>query len=92
MFSDDDFPPMADVLASRADGELQARHGHEEAKRELLPSAAECPGCGRESGDLDWFWFSSPPETWRGLCGRAGWMTFCDGCRRRVEFFLTIMN
>jgi hypothetical protein len=87
-----EFPPATDVAASRLDAELQSQHDPVEAKRDLLSHARPCSSCARAAAELEWFWFRSPPETWRMLCGRAGWMTWCSRCERRVDFFMSEMN
>jgi HEAT repeat protein len=51
-----------------------------------------CPLCGRAANQLAWFFFSTPPETWEVLVGRAGWMTVCDKCHIQVDFFGGIMS
>jgi hypothetical protein len=61
----------------------------QEAHRHL---AHNCPICGKVADDLSWFFFSTPPETWAALMGRAGWMTVCDDCHLQVDFFGGIMN
>jgi hypothetical protein len=86
------FPPAGHVAASRLDAVLQSQHDSAEAKRELLDHARSCVTCDRPAADLEWFWFRSPPETWRMLCGQAGWMTWCPVCERRVDFFVTVIN
>ncbi|MDR0824953.1 MAG: hypothetical protein LBN74_07640 [Prevotella sp.] len=39
-----------------------------------------------------WMLFRSPQETWRGLCGREGYLLICPHCIRQVYFRLTIMS
>lgn len=35
---------------------------------------------------------SSPGETWKRLCGRAGILVYCTHCHTDLNFFLTVMN
>jgi len=87
---DGEFFPWADVDAARSDAALQA--GREaSAMRGGIDRTVKCPRCG--SGDqITWLYFRSPAWTWQSLCGRAGWMAVCDGCRHQVTFSCTVMN
>lgn len=49
----------------------------------------KCPDCGQP---LYAAYQSSPAETWKRLCGRAGIMVYCTHCHADLNFFLTIMN
>lgn len=85
--------PMDDLDASRHDDRLQAEHAGKVAQtREATGSRTRCPTCGRSGPELAWYFFSSPPTTWRHLCGRAGIMAFCDVDQAQVAFFGTVMN
>lgn len=48
-----------------------------------------CPECGRP---LYATYQSSPAETWKRLCGRAGILVYCTHCHADLNFFLAIMN
>lgn len=48
-----------------------------------------CPDCGQP---LYAAYQSSPAETWKRLCGRAGILVYCTHCHTDLNFFLTVMN
>ena len=48
-----------------------------------------CPECGQP---LYAAYQSSPAETWKRLCGRAGILVYCTHCQADLNFFLAIMN
>lgn len=48
-----------------------------------------CPECGQP---LYAAYQSSPAETWKRLCGRAGILVYCTHCHTDLNFFLTVMN
>ena len=48
-----------------------------------------CPECARP---LYATYQSSPAETWKRLCGRAGILVYCTHCHADLNFFLTDMN
>lgn len=85
------FPPE-DIAAARNDAGLQREHDAGQGKERYLQQAHKCPTCGTPPEFLEWFYFNSPDWTWRNLCGRAGWMTYCEWCENQVDFFLEIMN
>jgi len=89
---DDAIFPWEDVDPSRQDRKLQRRHVKREARAMYGADAAPCPGCGALADDQAWFYFESPAETWELLCGRAGWMTVCDRCRRQVNYFEEVIS
>src|SRR5207248_10572544 len=85
------FCPLPEVIQARFDGRIQSRHKAEvEAGREL--SSAKCPECGAGPGELNWFWFSTPPASWDHLAGRAGAMSFCDRDCREVDVTLWLVS
>ena len=86
----DGFPPLEDILARRGT-KMGAEFYHSDGMY-YREGAHPCPVCGLDGGSLEWFWFESPEDTWRTLCGRAGWVSFCPRDERPVEFFLEIMN
>jgi hypothetical protein len=89
---DDDAFPWEHVEASRNNQPLQLEHPVAEARQRYAALAKPCPQCRAAADKLSWFYFESPAETWEHLCGRAGWLTVCDHCRRQVDFFLEILN
>lgn len=84
--------PWEDVAAARQSQRLQRRHSVVAAKEKYLAKAKPCPQCGTVANELAWFYFDSPTETWKHLCGCAGWMTVCDPCHVQVDFFLEVMS
>jgi len=84
-----DIFPWEDVEASRKE------NGRSRKAKKIARSfkgIVSCPSCGRESDQLSWFYFSSPPQTWEHMCGQAGWMAVCDHCHKQVMFDLEVMN
>jgi hypothetical protein len=84
--------PWKDVEASRRNRRLQAKHPLTEGKNQYLASAKACPRCETVPESLNWFYFSSPKETWPQLCGVAGWIAVCDRCHLQVNFFDEVMS
>ena len=64
----------------------------EQAKARYRDHSVACPGCGTAALDLRWVYFVSDKLSWARLRGQAGWMTLCDPCRLRVDYFLEAMN
>jgi hypothetical protein len=91
-FEDDDQFPWEDVEAARKNQRLQREHPVAEGQQRYTATAKACPQCHTAAGQLSWFYFESPAETWEHLCGRAGWMTVCDRCHLQVDFFRQVMN
>jgi len=81
---------LADLQASRTNQVLQEGHGKVPAS--LIRARRSCPVCGAHPAELSWFWFESPAWTWEMLCGRAGWVSFCDRDLRQVDFIVEMMN
>jgi hypothetical protein len=52
----------------------------------------ECPGCRKPPEQQEWFFFKSPAWTWKKLCGRAGWMSYCARCDNQVNFVPRLMS
>lgn len=48
-----------------------------EAKSYYLLCAHPCPRCGTPPEHLEWYYYCSPPSSWKRLMGRAGWRTRC---------------
>lgn len=85
--------PLDDLLASRADVQLQIDHAVEVAAiRVSHRLTTACSTCGAADADLAWFYFSSPTWTWQKLCGRAGVVAFCDRDREQVAAFISMIN
>lgn len=51
-----------------------------------------CPKCGKQFDEMKVFYFKSPPLTWMHLCGRAGWIVVCIGCKKQIYFECEVMN
>ena len=84
--------PWEDVEASRGNARLQARHSRAEGWNAHGLNAIPCPKCDATPDRLSWFYFSSPEETWKMLCGCEGWITVCDACHWQVEFFVDCVS
>jgi hypothetical protein len=91
-FEDDDKYPWEDVEAARQNQRLQREHPVAEGQQIYAAKAKPCPQCHTTAGQLSWFYFDSPAETWENLCGRAGWMTVCDRCHLQVDFFCEVLS
>lgn len=48
-----------------------------------------CPDCGEKCIQL---FFSTPPWTWKALCGRGGIMVICPNCPKMIEYCITVIN
>ena len=81
-----------DVDASRQNKALQRRHVKKRARELYAAESASCPSCGAPPNQLAWFYVESSALAWRNECGRAGWMTVCDLCRRQVNYFEEVMS
>lgn len=81
--------PWEDVYACRDNGEASEKN---EIKNRLRNIIQPCPSCQKTIEDLEVLYFESPPETWRMMCGRAGWMVACFHCKKQIWFELCIMN
>jgi hypothetical protein len=53
------------------------------------PDTPRCLECLRP---MEWLWFSSDPETWEMMCGRAGWVPICRECKTWRACRVTLMN
>lgn len=82
--------PLEDILECRA-GVRRSRFDHSDGVGYRQPGRP-CAICGMAAADLEWFWFESPEATWRMLCGRAGWVSFCPRDEHPVQFFLEVLN
>jgi hypothetical protein len=89
---DDQQLPWEDIQASRRNRRLQAKHPVTKGKNYYLAGARSCRKCHTPADSLSWFYFESPKETWPELCGVAGWVVVCDGCRVQVDFFIEVMS
>ena len=54
---------------------------HRGKKGELLD--AKCPECGHP---LRRVWWSSCAESWWNMAGCAGWLTYCENCKKEIDF------
>ena len=84
--------PVRDVLASRDDAALQARHTGEVEEARRSAGTVSCAKCGAAGDALQWFYFESPPVTWQHLAGRAGVIAWCPVDEEQVHFVLLLMN
>ena len=84
--------PWGDVEASRRNQRLQQRHPPARGQAVHRSEAVPCPQCGTPALELNWFYFRSPPATWRGECGCEGWLVICDRCQAQVSFFCEAMS
>jgi len=73
------------VTSHRGDSAHQAQVRYES-------SLQRCPCCGRPPWHLHWRFYYSNQRSWRGGCGRAGWLVSCDSCERVVSSFVELMN
>jgi hypothetical protein len=64
----------------------------EAAKQKYGKRAHPCPKCGAAADKLGWFYYKSPPPTWKMLCGHLGWMTVCQQCDVQVDFFPEVIS
>jgi hypothetical protein len=60
--------------------------------KDMLIYSRSCPQCGKSPEKLTWIDFSSPPWTWKHLCGRAGLLSVCRDCHIQVDFICESMN
>ena len=60
-------------------------------KREVI-QAKNCPNCGLEPPQLLWFEFSTSSDSWKDLCGEAGYYSKCPKCNIVVDSITTRMN
>ena len=84
--------PWEDVEASRRNRRLQKRHQLPEGIETHFSDAGPCPKCQTPPDALSWFYFESPKETWKMLCGTAGWMVVCDRCKKQVGYFEEVIS
>jgi hypothetical protein len=90
--SEEEHLPWEDIEASRHKNSVQRGRDSKAAKGAYGAIAHSCPNCQKPPDALAWFYFDSPSRTWADLCGRAGWITVCDECKRQVDFFCEVMN
>ena len=58
------------------------REGNDK-KRGVKVLDIKCPEC---ECLLKRTWWRSPDESWEDLMGTAGWMTFCDQCKKTIKY------
>lgn len=63
-----------------------------EAIERFAPRAQPCPRCGAQPRELRWIPYSTSPETWQQLTGRAGWVSLCDKCQLQIDFHIEVLN
>ena len=91
-FEGDTDYPWEHVDSSRKNERLQRKHLVTPAKEHYLDRAKACPKCGVKADRLEWFYFDSPKETWKMLCGCAGWIKVCDPCHVQVDFLEVVIS
>jgi bacterioferritin-associated ferredoxin len=84
--------PWDEVNAARNNKDLQSQHPVGGTASTRFRAGSRCPKCKRPADQLSWFYFTSSPESWDSLAGRAGWMSVCDKCNNQVDFFMEIMS
>ena len=52
----------------------------------------QCPDCGCEYNNLNWFEFRTSDDSWLHLAGEAGFYAKCPSCNIVVFNFVTKMN
>jgi hypothetical protein len=83
--------PVEHLRAARADERLQAGAQHlayerfERVERRLRRE-------GVSLNTAEWFYFRSPEDTWRALCGREGWVLWRPATGEQLAFIMTGMN
>ena len=60
-----------------------------DSSRNVVWKDEKCPQCG---GDLVEHYYTSPPETWMNLAGRAGDLVICPHCMIQTAFYLYVLN
>jgi hypothetical protein len=88
----EEFRRWDDMRRSAAHAHLQAEHSVEQGKARHLADAVECPLCQTSPDRLTWTYFASSPQSWRNLCGRAGWVVVCEPCELEVSVFIDMLN
>lgn len=78
--------PLADVIASARDANLQRSHNIEAAQAEFASGLPNPPEY------YVWIYFRSPAFTWEMLCGREGWFVIDPETLRPQAFIITLMN
>jgi hypothetical protein len=69
---------------------------YQATKRRRLPRSKHpegapraCQFCGNPT---DWIWWESSGDTWKFLCGRAGFVEICRQCHAWYPAIITILN
>ena len=83
--------PLSDYEPSRKNKRLQKKHPLSEAEK-YFAQAHPCPKCQKPATELSWFYYEDSEEAWKNLCGCGGWVTACDACGIRVDFFLEMIS
>lgn len=79
----------------KIDGSLNSSVSMEFVKEKLKRYNIEnvqCPECGLQSNNLNWFKFRTSNESWRHLAGREGFYAKCPDCNKVVKNITTAMN
>jgi hypothetical protein len=86
------FLPWDELRACESSHKLRREHPVAAGKARFLAEAAPCPVCDTPPDRLTWIYFTTAPETWRNLCGRAGWILVCERCMLQVSCFIEVLN
>jgi hypothetical protein len=73
--------PLEDIVDSLLDEKLQKKHRGDDPQSKYGGNLQDLE---RESV---WFYLESPAETWRNLCGQAGWMVALRKQLRQLAVF-----
>jgi hypothetical protein len=81
-----------EIEKARRDTSLKPLVSIREVKQRYLPKARACPQCYEPPETLIWVYYKTPPppEWMLRACGRAGWVTVCEECKRQVDFFTEV--
>jgi hypothetical protein len=61
-------------------------------RKKLRNKIKQCPFCGKPSYTFKIVYYSSPPITWKMLCGRAGTMLVCPKCKKDLYYKIEFIN
>ncbi len=90
-FNENEFKPDLSYEAIMPWGDVLKRMKYRYPENEYIGNK-DCPKCQKSSKDLLWIKFSSPHDTWKGLCGTAGPLSLCPKCGIQVEYIVSIIN
>ena len=76
-----------DLLVSGANRSHNGLPSVEEAKERFRMQALPCPACKTPPEQLSWIFLVITPWTSKDVEGKEGWVTICDRCKLRINFF-----